>query len=96
MLSVVLLCIDLSLLPMILAWNVPLTDQFHFYTLFGVVFWTADMVLGFFTGYETDDGVELEVRQTALHYLRTRFTSDFVVVLCDWAAVVVGQLDVEG
>ena len=54
------------------------------------------MVLGFFTGYEDADGLELRVRLTALHYIRTRFVIDFVVVFCDWMVAVVDQLDVRG
>ena len=51
------------------------------------------MVLGFFTGCESDGGLELEVRFTARH-IRTRFAIDFVVVLCDWTAAVVDQFSV--
>ena len=54
------------------------------------------MVLGFFTGCESDVGLELELRHTARHYIRTRFAIDFVVVLYDWTAAVVDQLSVGG
>ena len=70
--SVAPLSVDLLLFPVVVAWDIELSDKVKFYTLFSVLFWSPDMLLGFVTGYVVDSRVELQLSGTATRYLRTR------------------------
>ena len=56
--------------------------------LFGLIFWSTDMIMSFVTGYVKDGSTELHLTAAAMHYLRGRFFLDFVIILCDWAGFV--------
>jgi len=50
-----------------------------------LIFWTCDMMQGFFLGYYTRDGKYVCSRRAVLaHYLRTWFSVDVLVVGPDW------------
>ena len=58
------------LFPVVVAWDIELSDSIKSYTLFCVLFWSLDMLLGFVTGYVACGVAALS--RTATRYLRTR------------------------
>ena len=44
------------------AWDMELSDKVKYYTLFSVLFWSLDMLLGFVTGYVVNSRVESQLR----------------------------------
>lgn len=62
-----------------------------FVTWLARLFWTADILMSFMTGYVSSQGVvEARPRQIAKHYARTRLPLDLFIVMCDWSEVVLG------
>lgn len=55
-------------------------------------FWTLDMLMSPFVGYHYQFNLEMRVKHTALHYLRSWFAFDFLLVSSDWILVIFGQL----
>lgn len=49
------------------------------------LFWTIDMALSFFTGFQTADAhIEVRVPKIARNYLSTWFILDAIIVMIDW------------
>ena len=95
--SIFVLVSDLTLVPFVLAWNLPVDGYLAVFTWCTVSYWTLDIVLNFFTGYQVKGEVEMRLSKVARHYLRTSFSIDCVIVVCDWAStlasLVVGYND---
>jgi len=51
---------------------------------FTTVFWTADILFNFITGFHHEGLVEMRPSAIARRYLRSGFPLDFLVVLVDW------------
>jgi len=52
--------------------------------ILALVFWSVDLVLNFFTAFYKKGHLVTRRREIALHYVRTWFLIDIVVVLSDW------------
>jgi len=62
----------------------------------GMLFWTADMLLSFFTGYaETHGNIVMVPSKIARRYLRTWFALDLVLVGFDWLMILVWDTGAE-
>ena len=55
--TIVFLTIDLTLIPLVLAWDLPLTDVWMSFNIFSVLFWTADIGISFTTSFTIDGEV---------------------------------------
>ena len=55
--TIVFLAVDLTLIPLVLAWDIPLTDVWIAFNLFSVLFWTADIGISFSTSFAIDGEV---------------------------------------
>lgn len=51
------------------------------------VFWTGDMIMGFFTGYFEGGNLVMSPPRVCFHYMRTWLLPDLVVVGSDWMAL---------
>jgi len=79
-----LLCYDLVM--------VPLGAFEPTYTIFLVmmdwltlIFWTLDMFVGAFTGYEVREGlIIMDPKKAVRHYMRSRLVTDLLVIVPDW------------
>merc|ERR1712032_345725 len=61
-------------------------------TWFTCIFWTFDMPMSFITGFHVSGQTELRPGKIILHYLRSWFLFDVVVLSIDWALTVYGQV----
>jgi len=86
--TIVFLTIDLTLIPLVLAWDLPLTDVWMSFNIFSVLFWTADIGISFTTSFTIDGEVCKSFPLIAKRYMRTYFALDFGIVLCDWFSTV--------
>lgn len=59
-------------------------------------FWFIEMMANFVTGFHKDGEIIVGLRASTLHYVRTFFVIDLVLVLCDIAYVAMWQLRDEG
>eukprot|EP00448_Togula_jolla_P019770 CAMPEP_0170575912 /NCGR_PEP_ID=MMETSP0224-20130122/4115_1 /TAXON_ID=285029 /ORGANISM="Togula jolla, Strain CCCM 725" /LENGTH=750 /DNA_ID=CAMNT_0010898725 /DNA_START=188 /DNA_END=2438 /DNA_ORIENTATION=+ len=55
------------------------------------VLWTLDLLFSFVRGYEKDGVVMLRPKRVALHYLKTWFLLDAVIVATDWAFYLISR-----
>lgn len=94
--SLVVILYDLTVIPLVLAWDLGLGGFVRLSWLVTSVFWLLDLLLGFVTGYSTEGGVELRPRRAAANYLRTAFGMDLLILLCDVVGLVLHELDNKG
>ena len=85
----VVLLLDLSLMPYVLAWDVASETWYVVVCLLMSIFWTSDIVLNFFSGIYRDGDLKLALDVIARNCARTWFAVDLAVVLCDWANLLV-------
>jgi len=87
-LSIVLLAVDLTLIPVMLAWDLSIEGPLLGFSLCTSVFWAFDICMNFVSGYYLDGGeVEMRPRRIAQHYVRGWFVMDCAIVLCDWLSL---------
>lgn len=95
--SVMILVVDLTLIPVILAWNVTLDGGLKLFAQFTTLFWSWDVVLNFLTGFHRDGELEMRIWPIMKNYLTTWFGLDFTIVLCDLVSMVLMEvMDEEG
>eukprot|EP00929_Paragymnodinium_shiwhaense_P027581 TRINITY_DN16165_c0_g1_i1.p1 TRINITY_DN16165_c0_g1~~TRINITY_DN16165_c0_g1_i1.p1 ORF type:complete len:842 (+),score=201.85 TRINITY_DN16165_c0_g1_i1:70-2595(+) len=79
---------DVIMIPMS-AFELPATGFLHFMDWTLRIFWSLDMVMSCRTGVVRIDGsIEWDVRLIVMHYLRTWFPLDCVIVGCDWVEAI--------
>mmetsp|Transcript_68594 Transcript_68594/g.222301 ORF Transcript_68594/g.222301 Transcript_68594/m.222301 type:complete len:913 (-) Transcript_68594:215-2953(-) len=86
--SVFLLLVEFLSIPVILAWDIPLDGWLRWASLFGLLFWTVDIVLSFMTGFYARGELEMNPKRVARRYLRSWFIPDIAVVLIDACSVI--------
>lgn len=60
----------------------------NFIQWMGRLFWTLDMCLGFFTGFERSDGsLERAFKHACVYYAKHEFILDFALVCINWAEI---------
>ena len=90
--SSVLLLVDLTLTPLILAWDVSLRGGLLVYSFTAASFWTGDLCMNFLTAYISEEGsLVTDPLLVIKRYLRRWFVLDFCVVLSDWVSVILGS-----
>jgi len=97
-LGVLMVTYDLIMLPMG-AFDLPFDVQMVMDVFTYVIssFWTADIILNFFTGFHIKGGsLEMRSRKTAWHYLHTWFIVDIVLVMIDWVVIAVDAFILNG
>ncbi|CAJ1385490.1 unnamed protein product, partial [Effrenium voratum] len=81
MLGMMFLLRDLIFIPLQLFDRPAIIDSTDMMSL---LFWTADIVLSFFTGYYEKGRLELHLKKAVCNYLRTWCVLDIGVVATDW------------
>ena len=93
MFSVCILIVDLTLIPYVFAWDVPMNQGFlSWFVWFTVIFWTADIGLNFVTGFVSEGEKIMKFSAIAQNYIKGWLILDLVIVSCDWASVLLGQI----
>jgi len=84
-LSFFMLIFDVIFTPYYITWPEAVPDRTAVPIMIATSsFWALDMILSFFTGFFTDEGlVELHFRRVAAHYLKTWFLPDFICSAAD-------------
>lgn len=90
--SIGILIADLTLIPVVLAWNLTVEGALKWFTWCTLSYWTVDLLLNFTTGYTKHGEVELRFRQVAKRYIKSWFIIDLVVVLCDWVSTMTSMV----
>lgn len=83
-LSMAFLAWDAVTIPFVLSFDPPTSDTLTVATWATLVFWTFDIVLSFFTGYQDGKTIVMKPRKIAKDYLRWRFWLDLTIVGIDW------------
>jgi len=96
MLSLAILFYDLTVVPLILAWDVQLTGAWEAASWITVSFWTSDIFISLITGYSHKGVPVLKPADVALHYIRHRLATDLVVVVCEWLSMGFWLLESQG
>uniref|UniRef100_A0A7S2VR36 Ion transport domain-containing protein n=1 Tax=Zooxanthella nutricula TaxID=1333877 RepID=A0A7S2VR36_9DINO len=87
--SLLILLYDLTTIPYLLAWDIPLEGALMVLAFHSASFWTVDMLINFFTGYYEGAELVMSLRQTAFRYCKTWLLPDAIVLLCDWTSLIV-------
>jgi len=87
LLSLMILFYDLTIIPTIVAWDLP--GNIYTRTLIWVTlcFWTFDVILNFFRGYDKSGFLHLDPVDIARNYLRGYFVIDVGIVGADWLSM---------
>lgn len=81
---------DCWAVPYQMVWQIEYSGLLLAWTVLTVVWWTVDLVLGFFTGYYRKDRVEMGWRRIARHYLKRFFVINVIAVLADYIVISAG------
>ena len=94
--SCAVLSYDMVTLPVILAWDVPVTGVLSQIALAIFIFWILDLLLNFFTGVCRDGVISLDMRKAVIGYLRGWFFVDFVILVCNALSLFYDQSGADG
>lgn len=94
--SLLVLCHDLSMIPMVVAWDIELVGVLAVGAWATLIFWTADIVFSFLTGYYHEGELIMDPAKIARKYLRTWFWIDSFVVCFDWASTILSLIGRHG
>ena len=86
--SIIHLLFDLTLIPWMLAWEIPVEGVLLYFSVFTCLFWTLDIFMNFSRGIQFDGELEMRPKRVIAHYLRTWFLMDSSIVFCDWISLV--------
>mmetsp|Transcript_33426 Transcript_33426/g.76388 ORF Transcript_33426/g.76388 Transcript_33426/m.76388 type:complete len:1004 (-) Transcript_33426:108-3119(-) len=90
-LSHLLLLYEAVLIPYMLGFEVPLQGWIADQLLIFATFWSVDLLWSFHIGYDEDGEQIVDARRITKNYLRTKFPLDALVVLLDWATVLLSR-----
>mmetsp|Transcript_51791 Transcript_51791/g.123254 ORF Transcript_51791/g.123254 Transcript_51791/m.123254 type:complete len:1036 (+) Transcript_51791:54-3161(+) len=88
LMGTMILIIDLSLIPFILAWNLEIQGSLLAYAWASAVFWTTDLGISCVTGYYRKGRVVFSRRKIIGHYFRTWAPIDITTCSTDWLSLV--------
>lgn len=91
--ALVVLFYDLTFTPYVVAWDVSISGALRVCAWITLLFWIADILISFGTGFYTEGELELRFEMVALRYLKTYFFLDITVVASELASLL---LDASG
>jgi len=86
-LSFIVLLFDVMTIPVILAWELPMTGLVGVTSILSTMFWTADLGLNFLTAFYVKGELVARPAAIAKRYFRTWFLFDFLGISGDWTSV---------
>jgi len=88
--SLFILLFDLTSLPVLIAWDMPLEGFWGISSWATPCFWTVDILINFLTGFYKEGELIITFSGISTHYIRSWFFPDIVVVVSDWTSMLVG------
>jgi len=85
--SLGLLMYDLTVIPVVLAWNLSTEGFINHAMWITLSFWTFDVCFNFFRGYHQAGYVQTDLDKIASRYFRNSFGPDLCIMLADWFGV---------
>lgn len=85
--SLLVLFWDLTIIPFVIAWDVPLKGFLYLAAWATLGFWTMDLCMSFLTGYQQSGEVVMDSKAIARRYLRTWFIPDISLVVMDFVGL---------
>ena len=86
--SLFFLAFDLTLTPVILAWDMQFSSIFFVMSVVSASWWTVDIIFNFRTGFYHNGVLQMSHSDVATRYLKW-FPVDATITLLDWMAVVI-------
>ena len=86
--SLFILAFDLTLTPVILAWDMQVSSTFFVMSVVTASWWTVDIIFNFRTGFYHNGVLQMSHSEVATRYLKW-FPVDATITLLDWMAVVI-------
>lgn len=83
--SISILMVDLTMIPVVLGWDLELEGLLLYFSLFTCSYWAFDIALSFLTGYHHDGEVVMDINMIFWRYCKGWLTLDFIIVFFDWA-----------
>jgi len=97
LMSMSLLAYDIMVIPFVSAFEPSQTGFLLGMTWGTLLFWTCDMPLSMISGFQRGKLTVLAPRETFLHYLKTWFVLDMLIIFLDWTALLLdGNADEDG
>lgn len=82
--SVTMLLHDMTVVPVLLAWNLQIEGWMLAIAWASCIFWTVDVTLSFMTGYTIGGRLEMRLSRIARRYIATWFLPEMLIVMNDW------------
>eukprot|EP00930_Biecheleria_cincta_P026051 TRINITY_DN18429_c0_g1_i1.p1 TRINITY_DN18429_c0_g1~~TRINITY_DN18429_c0_g1_i1.p1 ORF type:complete len:1323 (-),score=214.52 TRINITY_DN18429_c0_g1_i1:779-4429(-) len=92
--GILLIAYDIVFIPF-QVFNPPSNNFTSFMSMFGTVFWTADIPLSFLVGFHSEGIIRMKLSSIARQYLQTWLFFDALVIGIDWALTVMSWLSDE-
>lgn len=87
--SIITMTADLTLIPVVLAWELSMAGTVAGFSTFSAAYWSLDIFVNFNAGfYREDSEVEMRPCSVARRYCMGWFTLDFGIVMCDWISLI--------
>jgi len=86
--SLCILAYDLTLTPLILAWDIEVDGVLYIMSVVIAVWWTLDIFFNFRTGFFANGVLEMHSRAVARRYLRW-FPIDAAITMVDWSGIII-------
>jgi len=90
--SVLVLLYDLTILPVMLAWEVSFTGFHTTFQFASNVYWSFDLVINFLTGFDHEGEAVTALKPAMRHYLTHMFLLDLILVLVGWSSMLMDSL----
>mmetsp|Transcript_74658 Transcript_74658/g.228436 ORF Transcript_74658/g.228436 Transcript_74658/m.228436 type:complete len:950 (-) Transcript_74658:81-2930(-) len=87
LLSLAVLLYDVTLLPYLLAWDVPIVGWLEVSGWTTAAYWCIDVVLAFHTGFFEGGELKMNPRSIRIRYATTWFVPDAAVIVSDWVSL---------
>eukprot|EP00930_Biecheleria_cincta_P039825 TRINITY_DN27333_c0_g1_i2.p1 TRINITY_DN27333_c0_g1~~TRINITY_DN27333_c0_g1_i2.p1 ORF type:complete len:964 (-),score=157.48 TRINITY_DN27333_c0_g1_i2:47-2938(-) len=75
---------DVIVLPVMVAWDLPLTRLRFLVSMLATAYWVLAVLLNFAVGFYQDGELVIEVRAIARRYVKTWFVPDLALILLDF------------
>lgn len=79
---------ELTMIPVVLAWDFDSTAVLQRVNYCVTIFWTVDIAVNFRTGFLLDGELFMNSRRVAIQYMKTFFALDLVIVMTDWLSII--------
>mmetsp|Transcript_21363 Transcript_21363/g.49666 ORF Transcript_21363/g.49666 Transcript_21363/m.49666 type:complete len:1070 (-) Transcript_21363:28-3237(-) len=93
LLSLCVLFYDLTVIPFLLAWDMPFDEGIlDVISITTVVFWTVDILVNMITAVPEDGLIQRSPRKIFRHYWRTWLILDLTIVISDWVSLLLSRV----